>query len=166
MIETAIQNSAGELLLLRRSPNARHNPDMWEFAGGAMHLTPEFDQAITEGRLPELLAGPAFIDSLKATALRETDEEAGLAITLQPPPVEIEVRPMSGRSGATYAIFCWAASLAPQKDGTVRLNPEEHTAHAWERFDAALAYEDLTPQTRLAAISLHARGLLLDRAAE
>jgi 8-oxo-dGTP pyrophosphatase MutT (NUDIX family) len=153
----ALQNDAGELLLLKRTPEARHNPERWEFPGGGAVLKPRLDQTITDGKLHELLEDDViktyFNAYLGATAIRETWEETGLEVFTRPPLIMVEQRQMDGYEDrkAIYLAFCSPAALRAGEN-QIRLS-EEHTAFAWEPFETAMAY-DLTPQTQMAAEKL------------
>ena len=124
---TAIQDKNGRLLLLRRSVDDNHNPELWEFVGGKVESLDEEHQA------------------------RELIEETGLTVEPVSPNVLVERRLIQdGKKydGQDYVMYCRLGKLI---GGDLRLSAE-HSRAAWvsKDFDFG-ASSRLTRQTRSAA---------------
>jgi 8-oxo-dGTP diphosphatase len=59
-VKVVVRDEAGRVLLLRRSPSSKHNPGLWDLAGGKVDPGESFDRA----------------------AIREVSEETGLFVEL------------------------------------------------------------------------------------
>jgi 8-oxo-dGTP diphosphatase len=96
-----IDNSAGRVLLLKRSQASKHNACAWEFPGGKTDPGETFDQAL----------------------LREVAEETGLAIALD--------RVLgAGEADLSARKVAYLFLEARHVNGAVRLS-EEHDAFIW-----------------------------------
>jgi 8-oxo-dGTP pyrophosphatase MutT (NUDIX family) len=124
---TAIQDSHGRLLLLKRSPSDNHNADLWEFAGGKVDSLDEEHQA------------------------RELMEETGLMVEPASPEVLVEHRIIKDGdkyNGREYIMYCRLGNVV---SGELKLS-DEHTAAMWVSRDYPIESADwLTRQTRSAA---------------
>lgn len=102
-----VVNDAGEILVLRRSQTDTRRPGQWDFPGGWVEEGEDFTLA----------------------AVRETKEEAGIAID-RPPLVYAMSNIMDEHGAGTWLFFV----------GQVKGRPEvtlsfEHDAYAWKTTD-------------------------------
>lgn len=129
-----VYDPKGKVLLVQRSSTDDNNPSKWEFPGG------------------KLDKGQVVSGALE----REVIEETGLLVE----PIsrlaywESYIIPGGKYPGATYVALFGIATVI---GGKMKLDPEEHQAHAWVSPESALDY-DLTLESRKALIVLAGLG--------
>lgn len=108
-VKAFIQDEEGKLLLLKRSSNSPHKPDVWDVAGGRLDL----------GENPFL--------GLK----REVSEETNLQIEIEKP---IQVNHFTRDDGQTITMICFQCKT---ENADVVLS-EEHMAYKWCKLEEAV----------------------------
>jgi len=131
-----IHDKEGRILLLRRNPNRKYNPDKWELPGGKVERWQDFHQAVHD----EILGETGFNVAI-------TDPFAPFLISKQ-----IIEGPYAGKF---YLEHVFDAAL---KSGKFRLSPD-HQDFIWHHPEEALDL-DLSPEARKAIT--HHMGLILD----
>lgn len=135
LVNRAVVQDKGSVLLLKRAYDDRHSPGLWEFPGGKV------DQG----------------EDIHGSLAREVYEETGLVI--QPHSsivhVESEVIATGNYQGKLYvALFHAARRLG----GELQLS-DEHVAAGWVRPRHDIP-ANLTPESRGAVISLRKAGVI------
>jgi 8-oxo-dGTP pyrophosphatase MutT (NUDIX family) len=116
----------GKVLILLRSPNASHNPNLWEVPGGKLEQGQRVHEALE----------------------REVIEETGLIVEPIDTMAHVESRIINDGpyQGMTYVVLF---GLSIVVGGKIYLNKKEHVDHRWctlfELFSLSL-----TPETKLA----------------
>jgi len=127
---TFILDDADKLLLIRRVANDRHNPGLWEPAGGK----------VDKG------------EKVSAARDREIFDETGLYVKSVSPIFIIGERMVTmGRFGEIPLIPMF--SVARVVSGKLKLKIDEHDASAWVSYLEMFSYR-LTPEARTAAKQL------------
>lgn len=105
-VKALIRSRADRYLLLRRSPDSRIDPGLWDLPGGKVDCGEDFAAAL----------------------LREVREEIGLDITLE----RLEGAAQAERPGLRIVHLIMAARLAVGDEDAARVRlSSEHVAHLW-----------------------------------
>ncbi|MDR3143883.1 MAG: NUDIX domain-containing protein [Puniceicoccales bacterium] len=116
-----------EILLLKRSPNRKLSPGLWECGGGSVHENENFEDAAKRQLLEET--------GITATRWKTTECFA------------VEVAP--GEIVPGIAFTCKASS-----DAQVKIDPREHTDFRWASIDELDDIVLVSPNMRKSVVKL------------
>ena len=126
-----------KVLLARRSPTSRHNPELWEIPGGQQERDPST-------HLP--------IETNFETAARELQQEVALTLLGMTEPQVVEAHSI-GEPGSPICLTLAGVALA--YEGTPKVNDAESTALGWFTLGEVHAMGDsITHASRLAIETL------------
>src|SRR3569832_773823 len=127
-----VKRSDGRILIVRRSPDDRHNARLWEFPGGK----------VEKGQ------------DLHAAAKREVLEETGFVVQVAVPIITYTTHIITD---GVYAGMLYLALFSITKflGGKLKLS-HEHTDHRWATYAEMMDF-NLTCEVREAAIVLKSR---------